>query len=129
MNYTIGDFVIQLKNAALSRKKELITPYANIKNAIAKVLIKSGFLDSVKQETVDGRKMLIVSLRYSRRKPALTDVILISKPSLRIYIESKDISKKQGRNAVAILSTNQGILTGKEAVKKQVGGELLFKIW
>lgn len=129
MNYTIGDFVIQLKNAALSRKKELVTPYANIKNAVGKVLIKAGFLDEVKQQTVEGRKMLVVSLRYSRRKPALTDVILVSKPSLRIYIEAKEIGKKQGRNAVAILSTNVGILTGKEAMKKKVGGELLFKIW
>ena len=129
MNYTIGDFIIQLKNAALARKKELVMPYANIKKAVAKVLIKAGFVETVKEETIDGRKMLVISLRYARRKPALTDVILVSKPSLRIYIEAKEIGRKQGRNAVAILSTNIGILTGKEAIKKGVGGELLFKIW
>jgi small subunit ribosomal protein S8 len=129
MNYTIGDFIIQLKNAALARKKELVMPYANIKKAIAKVLIKAGFVETVREETIDGRKMLVISLRYARRKPALTDVILVSKPSLRVYIEAKEIGRKQGRNAVAILSTNIGILTGKEAIKKGVGGELLFKIW
>lgn len=129
MNYTIGDFIIQLKNAALTRKKEVVMPYANIKQAISKVLVKEGFLDSVKTETIEGRKMLVVELRYSRRKPALTDVKLISKPSLRVYVESKEINSKQGRSETAIISTNMGVLTGKEAVKKGVGGELLFKVW
>lgn len=129
MNYTIGDFIIQLKNAALTRKKEVVMPYANIKQAVAKVLIKEGFLESVKTETIDGHKMLIVALRYSRRKPTLTDVKLVSKPSLRVYIESKEIISKQGRSETAIISTNMGVLTGKEAIKKGVGGELLFKVW
>jgi small subunit ribosomal protein S8 len=127
--YTIGDFVIQLKNAALTHKRELVTPFANIKQAVAKVLIKEGFLESVKVETIDGRKMIIVSLRYARRKPTLTDVKLVSKPSLRVYVESKEISRKQGRAETAILSTNAGIITGREAMKKGVGGELLFKVW
>ena len=129
MNYTIGDFVIQLKNASMTRKKEVITPFANIKEAIAKVLVKEGFLESVKEETIDARKMIIVVLRYSRRKPTITDVALISKPSLRVYVESKEILRKQGRLETAILSTNMGIMTGKDAIKKSVGGELLFKIW
>ncbi len=129
MNYTVGDFVIQLKNAALAHKKELTTPYANISKAIAKVLMKEGFLASVNEETIDGHKKLVLELRYQRRKPALTDVILISKPSLRVYIEAKEVGSKQGRNSTAILSTNAGVLTGKEAIKKGVGGELLFKVW
>lgn len=129
MNYTIGDFVIQLKNAALARKKELVMSPANTKKAIAKVLIKEGFLDSAREETIDGRKMLVITLRYARRKPALTDVTLISKPSLRVYLNTKEIMRNQGRNATAILSTNSGMLTGRDAVKKGVGGELLFKIW
>lgn len=129
MNYTVGDFIIQIKNATLSRKKELVTPFANIKKAIAKALIKEGFLDNVKEETIDGRKMLVVGIRYSSRKPTLTDVKLVSKPSLRIYVEAKDINKRQGRAETAIISTNLGVITGKEAVKKGVGGELLFKVW
>lgn len=129
MNYTVGDFAIQLKNAALARKKEITTPYANIKKAIAKVLIKEGFLDSVKEETVDNKKQLIVTLRYQKRKPSITDVSLVSKPSLRVYIGADEIGSKQGRASVAVLSTNGGVLTGKEAMKKKLGGELLFKIW
>lgn len=123
------DFIIQLKNAAGARKKAVTLPYANIKKAVAKVLIKEGFLDSVKEETVEGKRQLTVNLRFQRRKPAITDVVLFSKPSLRRYVTASEIGKIQGKATTAVLSTNVGVLSGKEAIKKGVGGELLFKIW
>ncbi len=129
MNYVIGDFVIQLKNAALARRKIVVAPYANLSKAVAQVLKKEGFVDAVSEETVDGKRMLSVTLRYHRRKPTITDVDLVSKPSLRTYVAASEIAGKQGRAATAILSTNTGILTGNDAMKKGVGGELLFKIW
>jgi small subunit ribosomal protein S8 len=129
MNYVIGDFIIQLKNAALAHRKEVVAPYANISKAVALALKKEGFVDGVSEETVDGKRMLNVSLRYQRRKPAITDIYLVSKPSLRTYVGSNEIARKQGRAATAVLSTNVGILTGNDAIKKGVGGELLFKIW
>ena len=129
MNYTIGDFIIQLKNAALARKKELYMPFSKLKKAVGKVLIKEGFLEEIKEEEIEGKKILYVKLRYQRRKPALTNVKIVSKPSLRIYVGSGEINKHQGRAMTAILSTNNGILTGKQAIKKKIGGELLFKVW
>jgi small subunit ribosomal protein S8 len=129
MNYAIGDFIIQLKNAALAHRKAVVAPYANLSKAVAQVLKKEGFVDSVEEETIDGKRMLTVVLRYQRRKPSITNIDLISKPSLRTYVAAHKIGSKEGRAATAILSTNAGILTGKDAVKKGVGGELLFKIW
>lgn len=129
MNYVIGDFVIQLKNAALARRKVVVTRYANINKAVAQVLKKEGFVDAVSEETVEGKRILSVGLRYQRRKPTITDIDLVSKPSLRTYVASHEIAARQGRATTAILSTNVGILTGKDAIKKGVGGELLFKIW
>ncbi len=129
MNYVIGDFVIQLKNAALAHRKAVVAPYANLSKAVAHVLKKEGFVDAVSEETIDGKRMLSVSLRYQRRKPAITDIDLVSKPSLRTYVSSSEIASKQGRASTAVLSTNVGILTGDDAIKKGVGGELLFKIW
>lgn len=129
MNYRIGDFVIQLKNAALARKKELYVPFSNIQKAIGKVLVKEGFLEDVKEEEIEGKKTLYVKLRYQRRRPTVTDVAIISKPSLRVYVGSDEIAKKQGKAKTVILSTNNGIITGREAMKKKIGGELLFKIW
>ena len=129
MNYLIGDFIIRLKNASLAHQKEVSAPYSNINKAISKVLIKEGFLESVKEESVDGKKILLINLRYQRRKPVITGIDLVSKPSLRVYIGTDEIWKKQGRSAMAVLSTNKGVITGKEAMKKKLGGELLFKIW
>lgn len=129
MNYVIGDFVIQLKNASLANKKSIVTPYANLSKAVALVLKKEGFLDEIKEETIDGHRMLSVALRYQKRKPAITNVHLVSKPSLRTYIKPTEIGRKQGRATIAVISTNIGILTGKDAIKKGVGGELLFQIW
>lgn len=123
------DFIIQLKNAAGARKKSVTLPYANISKAVAKVLIKEGFLDSLKEETVDGKRLLTVQLRFQSRKPAITDVVLFSKPSLRKYITASEVGRIQGKSSIAVISTNAGVLSGKEAVKKGVGGELLFKIW
>ncbi len=129
MNYSVGDFVIQLKNAAMARKREVQVPYSNIAKAISKVLIKEGFVETVSEEKDGVKRTLVVKLRYQRRKPSITDVRLISKPSLRAYLPAKEIGASQGRSATAILSTNVGILTGKDAIKKGVGGELIFKIW
>jgi small subunit ribosomal protein S8 len=123
------DFVIQLKNAAMARKKDVTTPYANMNKAIAKALMKEGFVETVKEDEQDGRKMLSIRLRYQSRKPAITDVLLVSKPSLRRYVSADEIVKIQGKASTAIISTNAGVLSGKEAIKKGVGGELLFKIW
>ncbi|MBU3978330.1 30S ribosomal protein S8 [Patescibacteria group bacterium] len=129
MNYTIGDFVIRLKNAALARKKELYVPFSKIQKEIGKVLVKEGFLEDIKEDEIEGKKTLYVKLRYQRRRPAVTDIAIISKPSLRVYVGSDEIARKQGKAKTVILSTNSGIITGKEAIKKKVGGELLFKIW
>src|SRR5580698_6766966 len=97
MNYVIGDFIIQLKNAALAHRRAVVAPYANISKAVAQVLKKEGFVEAIAEEEVDGKRMLSVSLRYQRRKPAITDIDLISKPSLRTYIATNEIARKQGR--------------------------------
>src|SRR5664279_5558851 len=101
-NYSVGDFVIQLKNAALARKKQVVAPYANISKAVAKVLIKEGFVETVTEEKDGAKRLLVVKLRYQRRKPSITDVSLVSKPSLRAYIPAKEIGTTQGRSATAI---------------------------
>ncbi len=129
MNYTVGDFVIQLKNAAKANIRELYVPFSNTSKAVGRVLIKTGFLEDIKEENVEGKKVLYVKLRFQSRRPTLTDVAIVSKPSLRVYIGVDEIAKEEGRIMTAIISTNKGIMAGKEAIKKKVGGELLFKIW
>ena len=129
MNYTIGDFVIQLKNAAKANIRELYVPFSGLSKSVGKVLIKTGFLEDIKEDEIEGRKVLYVKLRFQSRQPTLTDVINISKPSLRVYVGVHEIAREERGQITAILSTTGGIMTGKEAIKKGVGGELLFKIW
>ena len=136
MNYPVSDFIIRLKNAGLAKRRRLVAPYYKITKAVALVLTKEGFLEEVKEKSLpkvqgkQGKKILEITLKYEKRIPVLTDVTLISKPSLRRYAEVKDIPEiqKRGRQTI-IISTNKGIMTGKQAFKSHVGGEVLFKIW
>lgn len=130
MNHTVSDFIIRIKNAARARRREILAPYTRITGEIAKVLEKEGFLEEVKEQTVDKKKMLSFKIRYKNRIPILTDVKIISKPSIRVYTPSKNINVSQRKGMfIFVLSTSKGILTGHEAIKKNLGGEILFKVW
>lgn len=129
MNYQIADFIIRLKNASLAKRRKIVVPYHNINKAVGKVLVKEGFLESLKEVNVSGKKVLEIVIKYDRRNPVLTDVLIVSKPSLRVYTNSKNILEVQKKGTyTAILSTNKGIMTGKDARKNAIGGEVLFKV-
>ena len=130
MNYLVADLVTRIKNSALSKRKEVELPFSNINKNIAKVLVKEGFLESVKEEELDGKKHLVAVIKYERRIPVLTDVLIISKPSLRVYSSVKKIPEieKRGRRKI-VVSTSQGVMTSYDARKKGLGGEILFSIW
>ncbi len=130
MNHTVSDFVVRIKNATLARRKEVILPFSNINKEIGKVLVKEGFLEGIKEESEKGKKTLKAIIKYEKRTPVLTDVLIISKPSLRVYEGAKDTQAIERRgNKTIIMSTSKGVMTGKEARKKGVGGEILFTIW
>ena len=77
MNHTVSDFIIRIKNAARARRREILAPYTRITREIAKVLEKEGFLEEVKEQIDDKKKMLSLKIRYKNRIPVLTDVKLI----------------------------------------------------
>lgn len=130
MNYQVSDFIIRIKNAGLAKRRDVVLPYSKMNKEIGKILVREKFLEDLKEETVKGKKELIAKIKYENRNPVLTDIKVVSKPSLRIYINSKIIPSIERKGRVtSVLSTNKGILTGREAIKKGVGGELLFKVW
>ncbi len=127
--YHVADFIIRIKNASAARRKEVRMPYSKMSKSIAKVLVKEGFLADIKEVEEDGKKLLVAGIRFERRKPVVTDVQIISKPSLRMHLDTATLLKQQRRDAMTlIVSTSSGIMTGKDAIKKGIGGELLFKI-
>ena len=128
--YLVADFIIRLKNAALARRREVVLPYSKLNKAIGQVLVKQHMLGSIKEESKDGKKALRATIIFEKRMSAFTDVAVISKPSLRVYAGATDTVGLVGRGlGTTVVSTNQGVMTGREAVKKGVGGEVLFKIW
>lgn len=130
MNYLVADFILRIKNASLARRKQVVMPYSNINKAIGKTLVKEGFLAEIKEGETEGKKTLLATLRYENRRPVVSDVLIVSKPSLRVYVGAREVREKAGKDAMtSILSTNAGVMTGKEAAKKGVGGELLFRVW
>lgn len=130
MNYLVADFIIRLKNAALARRREVVLPYSKLNKAIGAVLVKQHMLDSIKEESKDGKKDLVATIIFEKRHAVFTDVNVISKPSLRVYAGSDDKVGLMGRGlGITVVSTSQGVMTGRDAFKKGVGGEVLFKIW
>ena len=130
MNHSVSDFLIRIKNAALARRRIVILPYSNINKEIGKVLQKEGFLTEIKETKEGDKRILQAVIKYEKRIPVLSNVIVVSKPSLRVYKPSKAIRKieRRGKHKV-IITTNQGIMSGYDAQKKGIGGEILFEIW
>ncbi len=121
----IGDMLIQIKNASLARKTAIELPYSKLKRALGDILLREGYIASVEKIGSDPRAMLRIGVKQS----VITDVQRISKPGLRRYVNKSTIPTVVGGMGVAILSTPAGLMTGKEAKKKGIGGELLCKIW
>lgn len=130
MNYLVADFITRIKNAAAANRKDAIVPFSNLNQEIGKALMRIQYLTDIQEEEIDGKKYLKAKITYSNRMPLVQGVTIISKPSLRVYKKAKDMPKRQTPGAkIAIVSTSQGVLTGKEANEKGLGGELLFEIW
>jgi small subunit ribosomal protein S8 len=128
MNSKFIDFVTRIKNASLARRREIVLPYSKLNREIGKVLVKLGFLEEIKEDK--DKVNLLATLKFDKRTPMISGTLIFSKPSLRIYESSKKLEKLERKgNKTIIISTSQGVMTGKEARKKGLGGEVLFAIW
>jgi len=130
--YTIGDFLITVKNAYRAGKKQVVYPHSKVVDGISKILVSEGLVEKANiatDKTKSGRKFIEIELKYEGRMPALNNIKLLSKPSVHRYIDRSKLSSKLERQGVTILSTSSGIMTGKDAKKKGVGGELICHIF
>lgn len=127
---TVIDFIIRIKNSAKAKRKEVELPFSNITKEIGNVLVSEKILDEIKEVEVDGKKSLVGRIKYLNRIPVLTEVKIVSRPSLRVYTKSNEINdyQKRGKHTL-IISTSEGVMTGKKAQEKKLGGELLFEVW
>lgn len=122
-NYQVGDFLIRLKNASMANIKEVVFPKTKLVLEVAKTLKEENFLNSVEEK--DGN--IIVSLSIFSKKPVLSNVTIISRPGLRIYMSADELEKIKTPD-VYILTTPKGVLSGEKAKKLRVGGEVIAKV-
>jgi small subunit ribosomal protein S8 len=125
VNDPIGDMLIQIKNAALAKKDVIEVPYSKLKKALGEILMQEGYISSLAKVGEDPKAMLRIGIKSA----AITDVKRVSKPGLRWYVNKSTIPTVVGGMGIAILSTPAGLMTGSEARKMGIGGELLCKIW
>ncbi|HEY4486633.1 MAG TPA: 30S ribosomal protein S8 [Candidatus Paceibacterota bacterium] len=125
----IADMLIQIKNAGNAGKESVSFPHSKVKLAIAQVLLKEGYIASVNKKTKKDDRSIDVGVMYENGNPKIKGVQRVSKPSRRIYLGVKEVHPVRQGFGCMVLSTPRGILTGKEARKEKVGGEVLFKVW
>lgn len=125
----ISNLIIGLKNAYNAKHTTFELPYTKMNESILEALKKQGFVSDFKQKGKDLKKELSVTLKYKEGEAAVIDVRRVSKQSKRVYLGYRDIVPVRQGYGVTIISTPAGVMTGKEAKTKKLGGEELFKIW
>lgn len=127
---TIGNMLTSIRNAQAVGKQTVSVPYSKIKMEIAKVLAKEKFIKEADHKGKKVKKTIDIVLAYDDlNRPAITSIKRVSKPSRRVYSPSSKIKKIKQGFGFQILSTPKGIITGKEAIKEKVGGEIICEIY
>lgn len=125
----ISDMFCQISNALQTKKSELTTPYSNFKKSILEVLKKEDCIENYEVIKKLERKTLKIKLQYPTEGRIVEKIYRISKPGLRIYKEAKHIPRSMEGFNLVLLSTNFGVLTGEQARRKKVGGEIICEIY
>lgn len=126
-NDPIADMLTRIRNAATARKANVVMPYSKLKEQVAHILKANGFLADVSTAESGGFKTLEFILPSDQS--AITALIRVSKPGRRMYVASKDIPTVLGGRGLVILSTSSGVMSGRDARKAGLGGELICKVW
>ena len=131
MSDPIADMLTRIRNANTAKHDTVDIPASKMKQAIADILLKEGYVKAVDVVEEGNFKNIRITLKYAANKneKILTDLKRISKPGLRVYASKDELPKVLGGLGTAIISTNKGVLTDKEARKENVGGEVLAFVW
>lgn len=125
----IADFLTRIRNANTAKKGDLLVPYSKIKAEIARILKQEGYISDYEVDTNGQFPQIKVTNKLENRTSAITGLKRISKPGLRRYVGADEIPRVLGGMGISILSTPRGVVTGREAKKQNVGGELLAYVW
>ena len=124
VNDPISDLLTRIRNGYLAKNQTVALPWSKLKENLAEILVKNGFLLEKEKNEQD----LILKLKYNGGVPALKNIKRVSKPSLRIYAGKNKLPRVLWGMGIAVISTPQGLMTNKEAYKKSLGGEIICEI-
>ena len=125
----IADMLTRIRNGSRARHTDVVIPASRTKRAIAEILRDEGFIEDFEEVRDGAHPMISIKLKYVGRVPVVSGLKRISKPGLRVYAAKTEIPRVLGGLGVVIISTSQGIMTGAQARKGQLGGEILAYVW
>lgn len=125
----IADLLTRIRNAALVGHSEIRLPASKLKTTIAKQLQAAGYLADVKIEAAKPRDVLIITINRPGENCAINEISRVSTPGRRVYVGVNEIPKVKSGRGMVLLSTSKGVITGEEARKQRLGGELLLKVY
>ena len=125
----IADFLARVRNGTSAQRPEVLIPYSKIKAEIARILKEEGYISDYSIDTSAAHPQIKITNKLVNRAGAIAGLRRISRPGLRRYVGADEIPRVLGGMGLAILSTSRGILSGREARKQKVGGELLAYVW
>jgi small subunit ribosomal protein S8 len=132
MNLTdpVADLLTRIRNAIGARQQKLDVPASKLKAEIARILKEEGFISNFKATEEGGKKVLRLYLKYgSNNDAAITNLTRVSRPGCRVYVGHTEIPRVLGGLGINILTTPRGVMTGRQARKTGVGGEILCEVW
>ena len=123
LNYPVGDFLIRVKNAGIAGRKSASARNTKLILEVSKALKKLGYIDGIEKE----KGNITVNLTYKNKRPVLTNIKLVSKPGLRIYMSADELERNR-KPFDYILTTSKGVMSSKDAIKGRIGGEVIVEI-
>lgn len=133
MTDPVADFLTRLRNAANAQHHDVTIPSSKLKRELARILREQGYIEAyevVPATADDPGEHITVTLKYTKdRKPVISGIQRVSRPGMRNYVDHAHIPKIQGGMGTAIISTSRGVMTGHDARKLGVGGEVVAKVW
>lgn len=125
----IADMLTRIRNAIMACHDDVLVPASRVKLSIAKILKEEGFINGYEILKGKPQPMVKIQLKYANGQPAILGLERVSKPSLRVYVDRREIPRVYGGLGIAILSTSEGIIISQEAWRRRLGGEVLCYVW
>jgi small subunit ribosomal protein S8 len=125
----IADLLTRIRNAIAVGKNEVRLPSSKLKLTVAKELVRAGYLADATTAKATPRDELVVTIAKDGTSPTITEIARVSKPGRRVYARAADIPRVKSGRGVMLVSTSKGIMTGTEAIKSRLGGELICKVY